>query len=78
MTSYLEGVPIELRIGLYQDWTRHGQVELDTVFVMVPDDYTCEPKDIVTHNEVTQIAKVLRREPDIQAGVVGEFAWCME
>ena len=67
-----------MRVGLYHDSTRHGEVELDTVFVMVPADYTCEPKGIVTHDEVTQIAKVLRREPDIETGVVGEFAWCKE
>jgi hypothetical protein len=67
-----------LKIGLYHDLTRHGGVELDTVFVMVPADYTCEPKGIVTHDEVTQIAKVLRRAPDIETGMVGEFAWCKE
>ena len=69
---------MNLRIGLYHDLIRHGGVELDTVFVMVPADYTCEPKGIVTHDAVTQIAKVLRREPDIETGMVGEFAWCKE
>jgi hypothetical protein len=43
------------------------------MFVMVPTDYTCEPKGIVTHDEVTQIAKVLRRAPDIETGMVAEF-----
>ena len=46
MASYLEGML--MRVGLYHDLTRHGGVELDTVFVMVPADYTCEPKGIVT------------------------------
>ena len=64
-----------MRVGLYHDLTRHGGVELDTVFVMVPADYTCEPKGIVTHDEVTQIAKVLRREPKNHAGVVGNYNW---
>jgi hypothetical protein len=64
-----------MTVGLYHDSTRHGEVELDTVFVMVPADYTCEPKGIVTHDEVTQIAKVLRREPKHHAGVVGNFNW---
>ena len=31
-----------------------------------------------THDVVRQIAKVLRRTPDIETGVVGEFAWCEE
>ena len=48
------------------------------MFVMVPADYTCEPIGIVNHDEVIQIAKVLRRAPDIETGVVGEFAWCKE
>jgi hypothetical protein len=52
-----------------------GEVKLDTVFVMVPADYTCEPQGIVTHDEVTQIAKVLRREPKNHAGVVGNYNW---
>jgi hypothetical protein len=65
---------MSLRIGLYHDSTRHGEVELDTVFVMVPADYTCEPKGILTHDEVRQIAKVLRREPT-HAGVVGNYNW---
>ena len=62
-------------IGLYHDSTRYGELELDTVFVMEPADYTCEPKGVVTYEEVRQIAKVLRRSPDIATGVVGEFAW---
>jgi hypothetical protein len=66
---------MSLRIGLYHDSTRYGEVELDTVFVMEPADYICEPKGVVTYEEVQQIAKVLRRSPDIETGVVGEFAW---
>lgn len=66
---------MNLRIGLYHGSTRYGEVELGTVFVMEPADYTCEPKGVVTCEEVQQIAKVLRRSPDIETGVVGEFAW---
>ena len=66
------------RIGLYHNSTWYGKVDLDTVFVMEPADYTCEPKGVVTYEEVRQIAKVLRRTPDIETGVVGEFAWCKE
>lgn len=66
------------KIGLYHDSTRYGEIELDTVFIMVPADYTCEPKGVVTHEEVTQIAKVLRRTPKIESGVVGKFDWCKE
>ena len=69
---------MSLRIGLYHDLTRHGGVELDTVFVMEPADYTCEPKGVVTYEEVRQIAKVLRRAPDLETGVVGKLAWCKE
>ena len=69
---------MSLKFGFYHDLTRRGGVELDTVFVMVPADYTCEPTGIVSHDEVTQIAKVLRRAPDIETGVVGTFAWCKE
>ncbi len=43
---------MSLRIGLYHDSTRYGEVELDTVFVMEPADYTCEPKGVVTYEEV--------------------------
>lgn len=67
-----------MKIGLYHNSTRHGEVALDTVFVMEPADYACEPKGVVTDDEVRQIAKVLRRAPDTKSGVVGEFAWCME
>jgi hypothetical protein len=66
------------RIGLYHDSTRQGEVDLDTIFVMVPADYTCQPKGLVTHDEVRQIAKVLRRGQDIEVGVVGNFEWCKE
>ena len=69
---------MSLKIGLYHDSTRHGEVELDTVFVMEPADYTCHPTGVVTHDVVRQIAKVLRRGPDMETGVVGEFAWCKE
>jgi hypothetical protein len=66
------------KIGLYHDSTRKGQVELDSVFVMDPVDYTCEPKGVVTYDEVRQIAKVLRRGPDTRSGVVGSYYWLAE
>ena len=66
------------KIGLYHDSIRYGQVELDSLFVIEPTDYTCEPKGVITCDEVTQIAKVLRRTPQIETGVVGEFAWYKE
>jgi hypothetical protein len=66
---------MRLKVGLYHGPARYGEVELDTVFVMVPADYTCEPRDIITHDEVIQIAKVLRREPKNHAGVVGNYNW---
>lgn len=66
------------KIGLYHDSTWYGEVELKTVFVMVPADYTCEPKGVVTHDEIRQIATVLRRTPQIESGVVGYFDWCKE
>jgi hypothetical protein len=62
-------------IGLYEGSTRHGEIELDTLFVMAPADYTCEPSGVITDDEVRQIAKALRRTPDIRAGVVGKYAW---
>lgn len=64
------------KIGLYHDSTCCGEVELHTVFVMESADYTCEPSGVVTFNDVQQIARVLRRGPDFETGVVGEFAWC--
>jgi hypothetical protein len=67
-----------LRFELYHEAIWCGQVELDTVFVMEPADYTCEPKGLVSYEEVTQIAKVLRRTPGIETGVVGKFAWYRE
>ena len=66
------------RIGLYHNSTLYGNVELETVFVMEPADYTCEPLGVVTHEEVRQIATVLRRTPYIESGVVGFFDWCKE
>jgi len=66
------------KIGLYHGPARYGEIEIDTVFVMEPADYTCEPMGVVTHDVVQQIAKVLRRAPEIETGVVGEFAWCKE
>ena len=66
------------RIGLYHGSTRHGEVALDSVFVMESADYTCEPRGVVTYDEVRQIAKVLRRTPDIETGMVGAFAWRKE
>jgi hypothetical protein len=66
------------KIGLYHDLTRYGEVVLDTVFVMEPADYTCDPTGVVTYEEVRQIAKVLRRGPGFETGVVGELAWCKE
>ena len=61
-------------IGLYQGLTRQGEVAFDSVFVMEPADYICEPKGVVTYDEVVQIAKVLRRE-GTHAGVVGKYEW---
>jgi hypothetical protein len=75
---YLEGMPMSQKIGLYHDSTWHGEVELDTVFVMEPADYTCEPKGLVTYDEVRQIAKVLRRGPDKHSGAVGSYYWLSE
>jgi hypothetical protein len=69
---------MSLKIELYNDSTRHGQVELDNLFVMEPADYTCEPNGIVTYEEVRQIAKVLRRRPDVHGGVVGNYYWLSE
>jgi hypothetical protein len=62
-------------IGLYDGSLRHGEIELNTLFVMESADYTCKPSGVVTDDEVRQIAKALRREPDIHAGVVGIYDW---
>ena len=66
---------VSYTIGLYQGFTRLGELELDSVFVMEPADYTCEPKSVVTYDEVAQIAKALRREPETHAGVLGNCEW---
>jgi hypothetical protein len=63
------------KIGLYEGSTRQGEIELDTLFVMEPADYTCKPRDAISDDEVRQIAKVLRRAPDVHAGVVGRYDW---
>jgi hypothetical protein len=62
-------------IGLYEGSTRRGELELGTLFVMEPADYTCKPRDALTDDEVRQIAKVLRRAQGIHAGVVGRYDW---
>jgi hypothetical protein len=62
-------------IGLYEGSTRQGKIELDTLFVMEHADYLCEPRGVVTDDEVRQIAKVLRRTPDLHAGVIGGYSW---
>jgi hypothetical protein len=67
-----------VRIGVYHEEICYGQIELDSVFVIKPADYTCEPKGLVSYDEVRQIAKVLRRASGITTGVVGQFAWCRE
>ncbi len=69
---------MSLKIGLYRESIWYGEVELDTVFVMEPADYTCEPSGVVTYEEVQQIAKLLRRVPGMKTGMVGAFAWCKE
>ena len=66
------------RIGLYHNSNWYGNIDLETVFVTEPADYTCEPLGVVTHEEVRQIATVLRRTPHIESGVVGFFDWCKE
>lgn len=63
------------RIGLYEGSTRQGEIELDTLFVMERADYVCEPRDVLTDDEVRQVAKTLRRAADIHAGVVGRYDW---
>ena len=65
-------------IGLYKGLTWQGKIELDTLFVMQPADYICEPRGILTHDEVRQIAKVLRRSPNVHAGVVSRYDWRVE
>ena len=65
-------------IGLYNGSIRHGEIELNTLFVMDPADYTCEPSGVVTNDEVCQIAKLLRCKPDLRAGVVGRYDWRKE
>jgi hypothetical protein len=62
-------------IGLYEGLTRQGEIELDTMFVMEPADYICRPEGVITLDEAKQIAKVLRREPDVQSGTVGKYEW---
>jgi hypothetical protein len=65
-------------IGLYDGPIRQGEIELNTLFVMDPADYTCQPSGVVTNDEVCQIAKLLRREPDVRAGVIGKYDWRTE
>ena len=62
-------------IGLYEGSTRQGTIELDSLFVMERADYVCEPRDVLTDEEVRQIAKTLRRASDIHAGMVGRYDW---
>jgi hypothetical protein len=62
-------------IGLYEGSTRQGEIELDTLFVMERADYVCEPRDVLTDDEVRQIAKTLRRAQDIHVGTVGRYDW---
>ena len=62
-------------IGLYQDSALYGQIELDSLFVMGPADYTCQPKTSRQREQVQQIAKALRRSPEIHAGVIGRYDW---
>ena len=62
-------------IGLYYDSARCGQVELDSLFVMGPADYSCVPEGVVTDAEVGQIAKTLRRQPEARCGVIGQYQW---
>lgn len=66
---------VSYRIGLYHGSTRYGELELDSLFVFGPADYLCEPEGVVTDDEVGKIAKRLRREPTIHAGVIGRFEW---
>jgi hypothetical protein len=73
-----EDMAMGYTIGLYQDSTRQGEITLDTLFVMEPADYTCEPKDVISHDEAGRIAKTLRREPEICSGVVGPYEWRAE
>jgi hypothetical protein len=75
-TYYLQGdTAMSYRIGLYEGSTRQGEIELDTLFVMDRADYVCEPRDVLTDDEVRQVAKTLRRAPDIHAGMVGRYDW---
>jgi hypothetical protein len=78
VAAYLEDMLMSQRIGLYLDSTRQGNIDIETVFVMEPADYTCQPMGVVTCEEVRQIATVLRRTPKIESGVVGKFDWCKE
>jgi hypothetical protein len=63
------------RIGLYHDSTLYGEIELESLFVMGPADYTCRPQDVVSCDQVQQIAKVLRRAPEMPTGVIGPYDW---
>jgi hypothetical protein len=63
------------KIGLYHDMIRCGQIDLDSLFVMEPADYTCEPHGVVSGDDVRQIARTLRRSSDVRAGVIGDYDW---
>jgi hypothetical protein len=62
-------------INLYHDSTLFGEIELESLFVMGPADYTCRPQEVVSCQQVQQIAKVLRRWPDTTTGVIGPYDW---
>ena len=66
------------KIGLYCDSIRCGQIELDSLFVMGPADYTCNPQGVVSGDDVRQIARVSRRVPEIPIGVIGRYDWRAE
>jgi hypothetical protein len=75
---YRDDMLMSLKIGLYHDSVWSGEVELDSIFVMEPADYTCQSEDAVTFEEVRQIAKMLRRVSGIETGVVGSYNWCAD
>lgn len=54
---------------------RVGEVQFKTLLVNGGSDFSCQPAEILSLEQVQAIAAKLRHLPQINSGTVGEYQW---
>jgi len=66
------------RVHLSESSHRLGFVDFRSLLVLSPEDFQCEPDNVLTFEEVQQLARSVRRLPAVRQGVIGKYRWVEE